>query len=64
MSLQRPFPCESSTFTAISFADGATPATPTPLLVTAAAMPDTCEPCPLSSSPAVVPPTHEPLVQS
>ena len=64
MSLQRPLPCESKTFTAMTLAEGATPATLMPLLVAAAAIPATCEPCPLSSLPASEPVTHEPLVQS
>jgi hypothetical protein len=42
-------PSAFSTRTGMIFASGATPATPVPLPVTAAAMPATCVPCPFSS---------------
>ena len=51
-----PVPSASSTRTGMIFAPGAVPATPMPLLVSAAMIPATCVPCPFSSRG----PLHEP----
>lgn len=45
-----PKPCRLSTFTGMSEAQGARPATPFPLWVACAIVPATCVPCPWSSA--------------